>query len=132
MNRASVLLNICVILLKNGSSLAQEYAERAEAAANEASRLSRDDPEGPILCAYAKTIQCALLLKNSMYMQAADLCYELLDELEPWLETRCEPSYTERKRMIMELCAAILDRLDEPDTAALCREYESFFRLNAG
>ena len=128
MNRAAVLLNICVILLRNGSGLAQEYAERAEQAANEASRLSRDDPEGPILCAYARTIQCALLLKNSMSMQAADLCYELLDELEPWLEIRCEPSYTERKRMIMELCAAILDQLDEPDTAALCREYERRFR----
>lgn len=131
MNKCSLLINISIVLAKNNSRYAQQYAEMAESASKEAIFLSENDPEPHIMCAFARTVQCGLLLKNSLRMQAADLCYALLDDLEPWLETECEPAFTDRKRLIMELCADMLEILDEPDTVALCREYQNRFSMQA-
>lgn len=122
-NRSSLLDDISLILIKTGSSYAMEYAEKAEKAAQEAALTAPQDPTPYILCAHARMLQTVLLHQNTLDFQAADLCYQMLDDLEPWLEIPCEMQFTRLKCVIMDVSGNLLEKFDEPDTAALCYEY---------
>ena len=131
-NLSALLINISVIQLREGDRDAMATAEEAEKTAREAANLAPDNPEPQILRAYAKTVQTGLLLANSLRLQAADLCYELLDGLEPWLDISCPMESVRRKCTVMSLCSAMLLTMDEPDTAALCCEFGIRYARESG
>ena len=127
LNKCATELTISRFFLDDNRSLSTHYAEIAKKTALEIIQLAPEDPRPRILLARAKTNLSALLLINSLQMQAADMLYQMLDELEPWLEVPCDRMFTEQKSEIMNICSSLLEILDEPDTAALCLEYEKLF-----
>ncbi len=131
-NKCKTELIISRMLLKEGNIHAAEYAETAERTASEMINIAPEDPRPRILLAAARADRVGVLLMNTLNMQAADLLYKTLDELEPWLELTCDPTYVLQKAEIMRLSGKILLVLDEPDTAALCFEYGIRFAEEAG
>ncbi len=132
MNRCSLLADLSLHLLKTGNQHAAEYAEKAEKAAQEAVLTAPEDPAPRILCAHARMIQAVILQQHSLDMQSADLCYQLLDDLEPWLDIPCKMQSTRLKCVIMDVCGNLLEKFDEPDTAALCYGYGIRFAEEIG
>ena len=132
MNRCRLLADLSLHLLKNGNRHAMEYAEKAEKAAQETALTAPENPEPHILRAHSRMIQTVILHQNSLDIQAADLCYQLLDDLEPWLEVPCKMESSRLKCVIMDVCGNLLEKFDEPDTAALCYEYGIRFAEETG
>ena len=77
-------------------------------------------------------IQAVILQQHSLDMQSADLCYQLLDDLEPWMDIPCKMQSTRLKCVIMDVCGNLLEKFDEPDTAALCYGYGIRFAEEIG
>ena len=101
-------------------------------AAQETVLTAPENPAPHILCAHSRMIQTVILHQNSLDIQAADLCYQLLDDLEPWLEVPCKMESARLKCVIMDVCGNLLEKFDEPDTAALCYEYGIRFAVETG